>query len=180
MKKLVYVMGLGVAFLLCSCTTGQMVLSKNNYENTMERVKADIRSYGYNQVAEERTEEVKMLPGRVIVHNTEGEVSGATQTMDSERVRIDSYLFRDDDGNEILFKTAVKPQADYIRTAEFVGCETTKVKDYEKLCGSNSVLKRELANMSPDKEIKKISYGKTFGVTVLVGFGVLLLCGILS
>jgi hypothetical protein len=121
-----------------------------------------------------------MLPGRVIVHKTEGEVSGATQTMDSERVRIDSYLFRDDDGNEILFKTAVKPQADYIRTAEFVGCETTKVKDYEKLCGSNSVLKRELANMSPDKEIKKISYGKTFGVTVLVGIGVLLLCGILS
>lgn len=155
MKK--FLLAIGIAGLMSGCMSSKMVYSTDGYKGAIERAKADIRSYGYYQISEERTEDNNVVPGRVILFKENGEVSGATQEMVNVRTVYETHFFVDSLGNEMWFRVAMRPKGEYLIKISLDGCQTSNYRDYEKLCGSSSAIRRTVDNMQPDVKLSGIA-----------------------
>lgn len=100
--------------------------------------------------------------------------------MENNFVTQDTYRFADEEGNTMNYSVSysAKETIDgdpYIEDIEVCGCETSNPKDYEKLCGNESIVK-QISSLPKDQEIKKMNVmnttlavsGIAVGLTVLI------------
>ena len=176
MKKFLY--AIGIAFLVSSCTSSRMVLSTEGYRDALDRAKENIRNNGYYQISEEQSETNTTVPGRLVEHKDKGHLVGVTQEMINITNVYETHLFVDSLGNEMWFRVALRPEGQHLLRVNLEGCQTSNYKDFDRLCGSQSAIRREISMLKPDKEVKRFSLIKTVGAGALIAVGAVLFCGI--
>lgn len=165
MKKILF--AIGIAFVMSSCTNSRFVLSNEGYAEAIERAKESIRNQGYNQISEERSETNTTVPGRLIEHTVHGHVVDVSQEMVNVKQIYETHLFVDSLGNEMWFRVALRPEGQHLLSVYLDGCQTSNYKDFDKLCGNKSAIKREVSMLKPDTEVKHFSPTKTVWAGVL-------------
>lgn len=171
MKKIL--IAIGMTFIMSGCTNSRYVLSTEGYTDAMDRVKADIASHGYYQISEERSKTNTTVPGQLIEHKDNGHLVGVTQEMINITNVYETHLFVDSLGNEMWFRVDLRPEEQHLLRVNLDGCQTTNYKDFEKLCGNQSAIRKEISMLKPDKEVKRFSLIKTVGAGALVTAGVM-------
>ena len=168
-----FLFAIGVAFLVSSCTSSRMVLSTEGYRDALDRAKDNIRNNGYYQMSEEQSETNTTVPGRLVEHKEHGHLVNVTQEMVNVKHVYETHLFVDSLGNEMWFRVALRPEGHYLLSVNLEGCQTSNYKDFERLCGNQSAIRREISMLKPDKEVKHFSLIKTVGAGALVTAGVI-------
>ena len=166
-----FLFAIGIACIMSSCTSSRFVLSNEGYQEAMDRAKENIRNHGYYQISEERSETNTTVPGRLIEHKDGGHLVGVTQEMINVKHIYETHLFVDSLGNEMWFRMALKPEGRHLLSVYLDGCQTSNYRDFDKLCGNKSAIKREVNMLKPDTEIKKFSLIKTVGAGALATAG---------
>ncbi|MBO7201808.1 MAG: hypothetical protein J6V54_10510, partial [Bacteroidales bacterium] len=90
----------------------------------------------------------------------------------------ETHLFVDSLGNEMWFRVALRPEGQHLLRVNLEGCQTSNYKDFDRLCGNQSAIRREISMLKPDKEVKRFSLIKTVGAGALIAVGAVLFCGI--
>jgi hypothetical protein len=176
MKKIL--IAIGVIFLMSSCTSSRMVLSTEGYRDALDRAKENIRNNGYYQISEEQSETNTTVPGRLVEHKDNGHLVGVTQEMVNIKNVYETHLFVDSLGNEMWFRVALRHEGQHLLRVNLEGFQTSNYKDFERLCGNQSAIRREISMLKPDKEVKRFSLIKTVGAGALIAVGAVLFCGI--
>ena len=100
--------------------------------------------------------------------------------MENNFVTQDTYRFSDADGNTMNYSVSysAKQTSDgipYVENLELCGCETSNPKDYERLCGNNSVVK-QINDVPKDQKVEKLNVmnttlaitGITLGLSLII------------
>ena len=170
-KKFLY--AIGIAILVSGCTSSRMVLSTEGYRDALDRAKENIRNNGYYQISEEQSETNTTVPGRLVEHKDNGHLVGVTQEMVNIKNVYETHLFVDSLGNEMWFRVALRHEGQHLLRVNLEGFQTSNYKDFERLCGNQSAIRKEIGMLKPDKEIKRFSLLKTVGAGALVTAGVI-------
>ena len=163
MKRLALL--IGITCLLSSCQTSVDVISRNAYSNTIEQIKKEVDNMGYALVGYESE-------NRVSVEVAESEYiynSGYSQRMDNIQYIHETYYFKDDNGNELSFKTVLRPEGEILLNVSMEGCKTSNIKDYTKLCGNNSPIKKQISNLKPDTTTEVLDKEKSILLACSIG-----------
>ena len=154
MKKVLLI--IGMISLLSSCAT-MMVdgVSVNAYDKAIENAKRNYAEMGYMERGANKAVRTNVEAGEVVTHYNKGYTS-STQFIDNVPYIYETYYFQDSTGNELSFNTLLKPAEDneILLGISLEGCVTSNYKDYAKLCGDISPIKRELSNIKPDTTCK--------------------------
>ena len=167
MKKILLI--IGMICLLSSCTMMVDAVSLNAYDKAIENSKRGYAEMGYMEKGFNKTSKNELKAGDVVVHTKNG-YTNSTQLMTNEQYIYNTYYFQDDLGNEFSFNTLLKLAEDDDVLLEVVleGCVASNYKNYEKLCGDNSPVKRELYNIKPDTTVEVYDKKNTVALGVFL------------
>ena len=170
---------IAIVCLLSSCTTTINVISKNAYNNAIEQAKKEIAEMGYSPVGIDSENRTSVEVGETVEYTYQGNTTGYSQRMENVQYVHETYYFKDDYGNELSFKTVLKPQGEVLLNVSLEGCRTSSTKDYPKLCENNSPIKKQISNLKPDTTIevfdKESSYLLIGGISLLTTILILFL-----
>lgn len=170
MKKILLL--IGVVSLLSSCKTTVNVVSRNAYDNAIEQVKGEFAGMGYVSIGVDSENRTSVEVGETVKYTYQGATAGYSQRMDNVKYVHETYYFKDDNGNELSFKTVLKPQDEILLNVSMEGCKTSNAKDYAKLCGNESPIKKHVSNLKPDTTMEVFDMANTYlliGGLTLVG-----------
>jgi hypothetical protein len=171
--KLLFIVVLLIS--LASCTSVKKVTSIDEYNKNINKVKRDLASKGF-QLSGYKKESSNDI---FVTGNSYSTQSGYGTSMNNDYSTNDVYTFSTTNGDIAEFSIKYREKysdyshTNYIQTIELSGCKTSKVADYEKICGSNSYLQKSLKNIKKDINVEVYDSEKT---TVLIYTLTLLAC----
>lgn len=143
------------AAILTGCTINHPVTSRSTFDSIVNDVKLDLARQGYAPSGS-NTE----TKNNVYVEGTSySKYTGYGSKMANDFVTTDTYRFTNEDGGTMSFSVSYKANQDasnglvYVTEVSTAGCETSNAKQYDKLCGSNSPVKK-IDNIPQDASIK--------------------------
>ena len=148
---------IGVSVLFSSCMSTIDVTSRNAYDNAIEQAKGELAEMGYVMVGIDSENRISVEVGETV-----GTTTGYSQRMDNVKYVYETYYFKDDNGNELSFKTVLKPQDEILLKVSMEGCKTSNSKEYAKLCGYGSPIKKHVSNLKPDTTMKVLDMANTY------------------
>lgn len=168
MKRLFLVFIAAVA--ITSCTTTEKFTSFEEYNKNIEMLKSDLSDKGYNLSGHNR----ETLSNAVVTGTSFSTMSGYGTEMANDYYTYDTYSFSNEKGDiaeiSLKYRTgyADYSEINYLATVELLGCKTSKVSDYEKICGDNSSVKPLLSDVKRDLDIKVYDKELTWSIVGLV------------
>ena len=169
MRKMLLLIGVSVLFSSCMSTID--VTSRNAYNNAIEQAKGELAEMGYVMVGIDSENRTSVEVGETVKYAYQGATAGYSQRMDNVKYVYETYYFKDDNGNELSFKTVLKPQDEILLKVSMEGCKTSNPKEYAKLCGYGSPIKKHVSNLKPDTTMKVPDMANTY--LVIGGLGLL-------
>ena len=161
--------------LLCmsSCTTTYPVTSKALLDQALNHVAIELKKDGY-YLAGSSTDTKNDVR---ITGQSYSNYSGYGTRLDNNYITSDTYRFADTIGNSMNFTVSYKKLKlnnglIFVTNLQVKGCETSNVKEYTNLCGSNSPIKR-LDNLPHDTSVSLYDANKTYtfiGVLALLAW----------
>lgn len=154
MKRLFLILMAAVA--ITSCTTTEKVISFEEYDKNIEMVKSDLADKGYGLSGHNR----ETLSNAVVTGTSFSTQTGFGTAMGNDYYTYDTYSFSNENGDiaeiSLKYRTgyADYSKTNYLATVELLGCKTSKVSDYEKICGDNSSVKPLLSDVKRDLDVK--------------------------
>lgn len=142
---------MGIICLLSSCTMMVDAISVDAYDKAIENAKKSYAEMGYMERGSNKAVRNNVEAGELVTYYNKGYTS-STQLIDNVPYIYETYYFQDSTGNELSFNTLLKPAEDneILLGISLEGCVTSNYKDYAKLCGDISPIKREISNIEPD------------------------------
>lgn len=176
MRKCILFILFGTLFSFSSCMNTFYATKKTTFEKALASVQTQMNQDGFKVVGS--NSETK---NNVYVSATSySRYTGYGSKMENNFVTQDTYRFADEEGNTMNYSVSYSAKQTnegitYIDDIEVCGCETSNPKDYEKLCGNESIVKR-INSLPKDQEIKQMDVmGTTLAVTgVTVGLTLLI------
>ena len=176
MRKCYLILFLGVLIGFTSCMDTFYATKQSTFEKALTSVQTQMNNDGYEVVGS--NSETK---NNVYVSATSySRYTGYGSKMENNFVTQDTYRFADEEGNTMNYSVSysAKQTSDgvpYIQDIEVCGCETSNPKDYERLCGHESLVK-QINNLPKDQELKQVNVanttlaitGITIGLTLLI------------
>ena len=150
---------------LSSCTTTYMVIKKSAMDNAINEVAVEMEKYGYYPAgsATDTKNEV------IVTGQSYSKYSGYGTKMDNNYITSDVFRFADTLGNSmnytVSYQLREKDKLFYVTDLYVKGCETSNVRDYNKLCGANSP-KNIIERLPKDTPVSLYDETKTY---ILVG-----------
>lgn len=158
------------AVLLSSCTTTIPATSKAKMDETIDQVKYDLRQQGY--YASGFSSEQKAVHDYGAKSSSGG--AGHEDFESNAIINVDTYRFENSDGNKMQFQVQYMVKEDkngvYLAEVSTMGCESSKVQDYESLCGRHSPIKK-LDSMPQDGKAKVANPVGTLWLSIGLGVG---------
>lgn len=138
---------------LTSCTNTRYATSRLTLDRTVEEVKSDLATQGYALSGSSTG-----MKNNLYVEGTSySKYTGYGTKMGNDIVTTDTYRFTNDEGSTMNFTLSYKAQQNadltYVTDVVVAGCETSVATEYEKLCGSNSSV-RKLEGLPQDASFK--------------------------
>ena len=140
---------LATAAILSSCTMTIPATSKSKMNETVEDVKVQLKQQGYfsSGFSSEQTTFEDYGASK------SGSTAGSTELKSNATGFVDTYRFENDGGDQMSFQIKYivndKNNVMYVADVSVLGCQTSKVKDYENMCGNQSPI-RKLESMPQD------------------------------
>lgn len=166
MKK-IFMLAIGLV-LLTSCTSVLQVTSYDEYERSLQKVKADLSSNGYELSGNKK----ETSNTAVVTATSYTEQGGYGTKMENDFSTQDSYTFTNSQGDVLEINLKLRERysrrsdKDFLETVELLGCKTSKASDYEKLCGNSSVIKPTLGQMNRDIEVEVYDKDATLALSI--------------
>ena len=111
-----------------------------------------------------------------VTAHTYSDKTGYSNRMDNYYITNDTYHFADTLGNtmdySISYQLNHKGDFYFVRDLQVNGCKTSNVKDYNRLCGSNSPTKT-INTLPLDSQVELYDETKTY---LMIGGVLLVLC----
>lgn len=164
-----------ILFSLSSCMNTFYATKKATFEKALASVQTQMGKDGFKVVGS--NSETK---NNVYVSATSySKYTGYGSKMENNFVTQDTYRFADEEGNTMNYSVSysakqTKEGVSYIEDIEVCGCETSNPKDYDRLCGNESLVK-QINSLPRDQEIKQMNVMGTTLVVSGVAVGISLL-----
>lgn len=169
-----------LAFVLLgmtSCMDTYYVTNKATFDNAISTIKSQMEERGFNlNGSNSITHNETVVTG--VSYSSE---SGYGTAMANNYITQDTYRFADSLGNTMSYSIVycVQQTTDgkpYVVNSKVCGCETSNPKDYDRLCGDESVVK-QINNLPKDQTINRVNVVNTsLAVTgVLVGLALVIM-----
>lgn len=152
-------------FGLSSCMNTFYATKRTTFDQTISSVQGKLANEGLKSVGSNSETRNNLYAAGT----SYSRYTGYGTKMENNFVTQDTYRFADDDGNTMNYSVSYSAkQTDsgipYVENVEVCGCETSNPKDYERLCGNESIVKQ--INLIPkDQEIKQMDI---MGTTLVV------------
>lgn len=175
MKKL-YLLIIGI-ITLTSCTSTSRVTSHDEYDRSIRMVQEDLSSKGYELSG--HNEETSN--NTVVTGTSYSKYAGYGTKMSNDFFTRDNYSFSNSQGDVVEISLKVRERyssnsdINYLETVELLGCKTSKASDYDKICGSKSVVEPTLGQMNKDIDVQVFDAPKTYLLIIGLSCGIPLL-----
>lgn len=149
---------------LTSCTSTLRVTSYEEYGRSIRKVQEDLASKGYELSG--HNEETSN--STVVTGTSYSQYSGYGTKMANDFFTHDNYSFSNSQGDVVEISLKVRERyssysdMNYLETVELLGCKTSKSSDYDKICGSKSVVKPTLGQVKKDIDVQVFSEAKSY------------------
>ena len=167
---------LGILISFSSCMDTFYATKRTTFEKALASVQTQMDKDGFKVVGS--NSETK---NNVYVSATSySRYTGYGSKMENNFVTQDTYRFADDEGNTMNYSVSYSAKqtmegVPYIDDIEVCGCETSNPKDYDRLCGNESIVK-QINSLPKDQEIKQMNVmgttmavsGIAIGITLLI------------
>ena len=176
MRKIYLFSLLSVVFCMTSCMDTYYVTKKTTFDNAISSVQSQIASQGFSSTGSNTNTRNNLYAAGT----SYSKYTGYGTMMENNFVTQDTYRFSDADGNTMNYSVSysAKQTSDgipYVENLELCGCETSNPKDYERLCGNNSVVK-QINDVPKDQKVEKLNVmnttlaitGITLGLSLII------------
>ena len=161
MKQQALLLSLITTLCLCSCTTTYNVISKAALDQSIDRVAAEMEKYGYYPAGNSTDTRNEVT----VTGQSYSKYTGYGTKMDNNYITSDTYRFSDTAGNTMNYTVGYQLRQSsglyYVTEVEVKGCETSNVKDYNKLCGSDAP-KNRISTLPADATVELYDEAKTY------------------
>ena len=171
-----YLLFLFVLFGMTSCMDTYYVTSKATFDNAIRTVQTQMEERGFNLNGTNT-----ITRNEPVVTGVSSSESGFGTAWANNYFTQDTYRFSDSLGNtmnySVIYKAYQTDEGDsYVVYPEVCGCETSNPKDYDNMCGEESVVK-QINNLPKDQTVNKVNLVNTsLAVTgVLAGLSLVIL-----
>lgn len=164
MKRIVFTVILLAAVVFTGCTSTQYVISVDNYTNRIQNVKNNLSAQEYELSGHQKENSSNTVVTGVSYSTT----AGYGTAMDNDHFTYDHYTFSNRNGDkvEINLKYRIRyseySDINYMQSVELLGCETSNANDYNRICGSNSVVNGNLRNIPADIDVEVYEEDKSY------------------
>lgn len=149
------------ALSLCSCTTTYNVISKAALDSSVNQVSNEMGKYGYYPAGSSTDTRNEVT----VTGQSYSKYTGYGTKMDNNFITSDTYRFADTAGNTMNFTVGYQLKNSdgqlFVTEVEVKGCETSNVREYNKLCG-NMAPKQIIENLRPDTTVEIYDEAKTY------------------
>lgn len=161
MRKLHLLFLLVVMFSMTSCMDTYYVTKKTTFDNAINSVQSQMANQGFNSTGSNTNTRNET----VVTGTSYSRYTGYGTAMANNFITQDTYRFADTLGNTMNYSVtySAKQTTDgipYVENLELCGCETSNPKDYERLCGNESVVK-QINAVPKDQKVEKLNVMKT-------------------
>lgn len=161
MKKNRMLLLIAIALGLSSRTTTYQVTSKASLDKAINKVAIEMEKYGYYPAGSSSDTKNEVT----VTGQSYSKYTGYGTKMDNNYVTSDVYRFADTLGNTmnytISYQLKEKDRLYYVTNLNVKGCETSNVKELNKLCGSNSP-KQIIETLPQDTSVSLYDEVKTY------------------
>lgn len=176
MRKSSLLMLLCVLFSFSSCMKTFYATKRTTFEEALTSVQTQMNKDGFKIVGSNSETKNNVYVSAI----SYSQYTGYGSKMENNFVTQDTYRFADEEGNTMSYSVSYSAKqtnegVSYIEGIEVCGCETSNPKDYERLCGNESIIKR-INSLPKDQEIEQLDVmgttlavsGITIGLTLLI------------
>lgn len=152
------------------------VTKKTTFDNAISSVQSQMASQGFSSTGSNTNTRNET----VVTGVSYSRYTGYGSAMANNFITQDTYRFADTLGNTMNYSVtySAKQTTDgvpYVENLELCGCETSNPKDYEKLCGNESVVK-QINDVPKDQKVEKLNVmnttlaitGITLGLSLII------------
>ena len=162
MKQQLFLLSIFATLCLSSCTTTYNVISKSALDKSVNQVSSEMEKYGYYPAGNSSDTRNEVT----VTGQSYSKYSGYGTKMNNNYITSDTYRFADTVGNTMNFTIGYQLRRSdnglfYVTEVEVKGCETSNVKDYNKLCGANSP-KHLIETLPADQSVEIYDEAKTY------------------
>lgn len=153
------------ALFMMGCTTSKHTINPATYSNKIESVNKSIESLGYHLSGTSSDQKNEVF----VAATSYSTQAGYGSAMKNDYFWYDSYRFVDSLNNTVSYTVKYKYNKDirdsfYVSNVSVVGCDCSKAKDYNQVCGQDGVTKK--INRIDNDQISK--FNDSAGTLVLV------------
>ena len=161
-------------FSMTSCMDTYYVTHKTTFDNTMSSIQAQLADQGFYLYGS--STDTRNNP---VVTDVSFSKFGYGTAMENVFVTKDTYRFADSVGNTMNFSVSyqvkqTREDIPYVENVELCGCETSNIKEYERMCGQESIVK-QVNSIPKDQMLKILDNEKTLFAATGLLFGLIVL-----
>lgn len=173
-------MFISTLFGLSSCMDTFYATKRSTFDQAISSVQSQLANEGLEAVGSNSETKNNLYAAGT----SYSRYTGYGTMMENNFVTQDTYRFSDGEGNTMNYTVSYSAKqtengAQYVENIEVCGCETSNPKDYEKLCGNESIVK-QINSLPKDQEINKMNVMNTTMAVCGVIIGGSLLITLLS
>ena len=166
MRKLYLLLVLAVMFGMSSCYHTYYVTKKTTFDNMIDSVRVQLSDQGFAFVGIDRS-----ITDMVPSPNLEKTIS----------IQKETYRFADDSGKTMSYSVSYgkgeSPKGVvFVNDVELCECETTDPNDFEKLCGDDAAIVKQVLDIPKDYKTKRLNLNKTIFAICISPIIVLFAC----
>ena len=176
MRRLLLFFCLAVTLGMSSCMDTYYVTQRTTFDAAIKSVQTQMADNGfYSTGSNTNTRNEPIVTGV-----SYSKYTGYGTAMDNNYITQDTYRFADTLGNTMNYSVSYMAKrtndgVSYVENLELCGCETSNPKDYERLCGNESIVK-QINHVPIDQKVKKINVmntalavtGITLGLSIII------------
>lgn len=176
MKRILFILVVLSLISLTSCTSEYKVVSLNNYKDRIQVVTDNLKIEGYYLSGDQKSVQNNLHVTDVSYSQNNGYGSAMANDFITNQV----YTFSNEKGDQAEFtmkyrqKYSTITDAYYLSSVELVGCKTSNLKDYNEICGENSVVRYMLENIPSDITVTEFDITKAYllsgGLAIMASF----------
>ena len=152
------------------------VTKKTTFDEAIRSVQSQMASQGFSSTGSNTNTRNET----VVTGVSYSRYTGYGSAMANNYITQDTYRFADTLGNTMNYSVTYSAKQTtegipYVENLELCGCETSNPKDYEKLCGNESVVK-QINDVPRDLKVEKMNVmNTTLAITgITVGLSLLI------
>lgn len=166
-------------FGLSSCMDTFYVTNKATFDNEIRLIEAKMAERGLSSTGKKTNTRNEAVVSAV----SYSRYSGYGTAMENNFITEDTYTFADSLGNTMNYSVSYEAKQTrdgvvYVENIDLCGCEVSNPKEYDKLCGVESPIRR-INDMPRDQQIQMVNTTNTtltiMGVSIAISLLVMLM-----